>query len=213
MAEITLYQLEHCPFSHRVRHMLGARGVDYRIVNVPQQRDERDDLECLSGTRDVPVLLIDGRAYVHQTDIGSAIASRYPRDPDEIGDFERASAPVFIARLDTRDVDEANERVTDAFRRAGVECRRDAVEVPGVERSFVIAGDYMQRFVAIEPRTRSTLPLRAAIVPHENGLSVQLLMPEYMWFHMRNVELNRAASAFQRTLVDALHMVSEKSNV
>jgi len=57
---ITLYQLERCPWCAAARQGLRNVGVEeYRIVNVPRDRDGRDIVEELSGQRHVPVLVDD----------------------------------------------------------------------------------------------------------------------------------------------------------
>lgn len=64
---ITLYQLERCPWCAAVRQGLRNVGIEeYRIVNVPYEREERDVVEEVSGQRLVPVL-VDGDAVVTES--------------------------------------------------------------------------------------------------------------------------------------------------
>jgi len=57
---ITLYQLERCPWCAAVRQaILNVKIEEYRIVNVPMDRDERTALVGLTGQARVPVL-VDG---------------------------------------------------------------------------------------------------------------------------------------------------------
>jgi glutaredoxin len=53
---ITLYQVEWCPYCHRVREALTELGLDYETVNVPAGRSARTEVIELSGQDRVPVI-------------------------------------------------------------------------------------------------------------------------------------------------------------
>jgi glutathione S-transferase len=59
MAALELYDRPGCPYSKRVRRVLDVLSVDYEEVVVPESRDNRDELESISGQRGVPVLVDD----------------------------------------------------------------------------------------------------------------------------------------------------------
>lgn len=59
MAAIELYDRPDCPYSKRVRRMLEVLEVDYEEIVVPESKDERDDIEAITGQRGVPVLVDD----------------------------------------------------------------------------------------------------------------------------------------------------------
>ncbi len=63
MAKITLYQFETCPFCAKVRAKLEEKGLDYKKVNVPQDRESvlRKEIAEKSGVSTVPVIEIDGK--------------------------------------------------------------------------------------------------------------------------------------------------------
>lgn len=56
---ITLYQVEWCPYCHRVREALTELGLDYETVNVPASRPARTEVIELSGQAMVPVIKDD----------------------------------------------------------------------------------------------------------------------------------------------------------
>ncbi len=57
---VTLYQLERCPWCAAVRQAIRNVGIDdYRIVNVPHDREKRTAVTELTGQPRVPVL-VDG---------------------------------------------------------------------------------------------------------------------------------------------------------
>ncbi|WP_185903199.1 glutaredoxin family protein [Halonotius terrestris] len=59
MAEIDLYDRPDCPYSKRVRRVLDVLSVDYEETIVPSDKDDRDELESLTGQRGVPVIIDD----------------------------------------------------------------------------------------------------------------------------------------------------------
>ena len=60
---IQLYQAEWCPFSHRVRAKLTELGVSYQATNVAAEGQERIEVEELTGSTAIPVL-VDGEKVV-----------------------------------------------------------------------------------------------------------------------------------------------------
>jgi glutathione S-transferase len=53
---ITLYQVEWCPYCHRVREALTELGLDYETINVPASRPARTEVSELSGQAKVPII-------------------------------------------------------------------------------------------------------------------------------------------------------------
>ena len=54
---LELYQFEECPYCARVRAKLTDLGMSYIIHNVPRNREDRTELEKISGQKFVPVLV------------------------------------------------------------------------------------------------------------------------------------------------------------
>jgi glutathione S-transferase len=59
-----LYQAEWCPHSHKVRQRLTELGVDIQLRQVAAEPEEREALERLAGTNEIPVLVTDDGATV-----------------------------------------------------------------------------------------------------------------------------------------------------
>jgi len=59
MAAFTLYDRPDCPYSKRVRRVLDVLSVDYEEIIVPDDKDERDELESVTGQRGIPALVDD----------------------------------------------------------------------------------------------------------------------------------------------------------
>jgi|GEM_PF-184748 glutaredoxin len=59
MAALTLYDRPDCPYSKRVRRVLDVLEVGYEEIIVSEARDDRDELDSLTGQRGVPVVVDD----------------------------------------------------------------------------------------------------------------------------------------------------------
>ncbi|MGZ0747793.1 glutaredoxin family protein [Haloparvum sp. AD34] len=57
MANITLYELEGCPYCAKVKSKLDELGLEYDQVFVPSSHAERDEVKEVSGQTGVPVLV------------------------------------------------------------------------------------------------------------------------------------------------------------
>jgi glutathione S-transferase len=78
-----LYQAEWCPHSHRVRQRLTELGLDVTIRQVPADPDERDELERLAGTSEIPVLVTGaGEALCGEDEILDHLERRYDERDD-----------------------------------------------------------------------------------------------------------------------------------
>jgi glutathione S-transferase len=57
MSNITLYELEGCPYCAKVIDKLNELDLEYDSVMVPSSHDARDEVEEVSGQTGVPVLV------------------------------------------------------------------------------------------------------------------------------------------------------------
>ncbi|MBV8149107.1 MAG: glutaredoxin [Candidatus Eremiobacteraeota bacterium] len=64
---IVLYQTEWCPYCVRVRGELDRLGLEYEIVNVPDEIEKRIKLKELFGTAGVPSMS-DGNVKIADDD-------------------------------------------------------------------------------------------------------------------------------------------------
>jgi glutathione S-transferase len=59
-----LFQAEWCPHSHAVRQRLTELGLDFAARQVAADPNDRDKLERVTGTNEIPVLVADdGSVY------------------------------------------------------------------------------------------------------------------------------------------------------
>lgn len=57
MANLTLYELEGCPFCLKVKNKLDELGLEYDSIYVPSAHSERTEVKEVSGQTGVPVLV------------------------------------------------------------------------------------------------------------------------------------------------------------
>lgn len=57
MADLTLYELEGCPYCEKVKRKLSELELEYDSVMVPRSHGERTEVEEISGQTGVPVLV------------------------------------------------------------------------------------------------------------------------------------------------------------
>ncbi|WP_058367300.1 glutathione S-transferase N-terminal domain-containing protein [Haloparvum sedimenti] len=57
MTDITLYELEGCPYCAKVKDKLAELGLGYDSVMVPRSHGERTEVKEVSGQTGVPVLV------------------------------------------------------------------------------------------------------------------------------------------------------------
>lgn len=75
---ITLYQYELSPFCDKVRRVLHAKGVAYRIEEVTILDTLKGRLKKLSPAAKLPVLDIEGERIADSTDIVRFLEARFP---------------------------------------------------------------------------------------------------------------------------------------
>ena len=83
-ADIVVYQAEWCPYSSMVRQKLTELGVPWVSMPVAAYREDRDELEAATGTREIPVVVLeDGTVLAGRTKgILQALDERFDT-PDE----------------------------------------------------------------------------------------------------------------------------------
>jgi glutaredoxin len=75
---VELYQAEWCPHSHAVRQRLTELGVDVLLRQVPAEPEDRDELERVAGTREIPTLVTDdGEIFVGEKEVLPWLDLRY----------------------------------------------------------------------------------------------------------------------------------------
>jgi glutaredoxin len=91
---VDLYQAEWCPHSHRVRQRLTEVGVDVVLHQVAADPEERQELDRIAGTTDIPVLVLDDGFPVCGADQIVEELDRYAERDDADAHRRKAMAEV-----------------------------------------------------------------------------------------------------------------------
>jgi glutathione S-transferase len=90
-----LFQAEWCPHSHAVRQRLTELGVDVSVRQVAADPSERDELETVAGTNEIPVLVPEDRDPVcGEDEILAYLDERYEARADAAEHRAKARAEV-----------------------------------------------------------------------------------------------------------------------
>ena len=72
MAKVEIYTTPFCPYCHRAKKLLNAKGVDYEEINLWTQPKRRQEmLERAEGRHTVPQVFVDGRGLGGSDDIAA----------------------------------------------------------------------------------------------------------------------------------------------
>lgn len=71
---ITLYYLDGCPFCATVERKLDELGLEYDTREVPRSRDQRTDVQEISGQTGVPVLVDEENGVDGMPESGDIVA-------------------------------------------------------------------------------------------------------------------------------------------
>ena len=99
-----LYQAEWCPHSHKVRQRLTELGLDVTLRQVPADPGDRDELERVAGTDEIPILVgADGAPrcgedeildYLDEFDERRDSDMHRAKAREEVPTFEELSTPT-----------------------------------------------------------------------------------------------------------------------
>ena len=59
MPQIKMYTTDFCPYCVRAKHILESNGLEFEEINIHGDPRMRDEIEELTGRRDVPQIFID----------------------------------------------------------------------------------------------------------------------------------------------------------
>ena len=155
MAEpaLTLYQAEWCPFSSAVREVLTELGLDFVARQVEPWPEQREGLQALAGTDQIPVLQAeDGELYRGTRAIFDHLREREP------GPFAAAHRSRFADHRDARESDATGQlieyfRGTDELQTGeGTPAEAEVVDVPEKNRYELRLGDRLIGLAAYRRR-------------------------------------------------------------
>ncbi|TMM20966.1 MAG: GNAT family N-acetyltransferase [Actinobacteria bacterium] len=150
---LTLYQAEWCPFSSAVREVLTELGLDFVARQVEPWPEQREGLQALAGTDQIPVLQAeDGELYRGTRAIFDHLREREP------GPFAAAHRSRFADHRDARESDATGQlieyfRGTDELQTGeGTPAEAEVVDVPEKNRYELRLGDRLIGLAAYRRR-------------------------------------------------------------
>ena len=207
---LTLYQVEWCPYCHRVRQVLSELELSYTNVNVPVERADREVVREISGQDVVPVLVDGDEVLIESEDIVDYLRETYPA-PDDAGDHEEqgqfrlmmeVAAPPAVTLDALRAAFAANDIVVLS------ESRGPDLGVPDLNEDYVLLQAAVPGAVVealgTDPTVPAALSFRLAVFPTEDGTAIVSTRPSAeVWVYARP-ELSRLGVAVNQLLYKAL---------
>ena len=80
MARVKIYTTDFCPYCEKAKNILNGKEIEYEEINIHGSEELRDEIEKLTGRRDVPQIFIDDKA-VHEV---TAERSEHIGDDDDL---------------------------------------------------------------------------------------------------------------------------------
>ena len=174
---LTLYQVEWCPYCHRVRQVMTELGLTYITVNVQADRDERAEVMAISDQAGVPVLQDGDKVFSDSDEILEYLRSTYPAPEDAeehaaLGAWRAAGALSIPPRA-------ALARLRQILEEKGFKI---VAQIKGPKISELLPKEYVLLEVAvpvaavksveIDPLAPAAVLLPIAVMPADGGGSV-----------------------------------------
>jgi len=207
---LTLYQVEWCPYCHRVRQVLTELELTYTNVNVPVALADRGVVREVSGQDVVPVLVDGDRVVIESEDIVDYLRETYP-PPDDAENHEaqghfrlmmevQAAPAVVLPAL--RAALGSNEIVILAASRGS------DLGVPDLNEDYVLLHATVPAVVlealGTDPTVPAALSFRLAVFPTDNGTAIVSSRPSAEVWVYAKPELSRLWAAVNQLLYKAL---------
>ena len=59
MPNVKMYTTGFCPYCYKAKDILDSKGIEFEEINIQGKPGMRDEIEKLTGRRDVPQIFID----------------------------------------------------------------------------------------------------------------------------------------------------------
>lgn len=209
---ITLYQVEWCPYCHRVREALTELGLDYEIVNVPAGRSDRTEVAEVSGQRAVPVIKDGDRVVADSRRIVDYLNDTYggTADPEDRARHEESGRFRTVKQVADPPQD-ALRRLKEALAAEGVEVLAEAGGDrlgEGLPRDYtllhLIVPEVAARAVAADPTVPAAVTVAAAVFASDGGSTVVVTTAEVGPWLAGDVNLLRLAPTVNRRIQETL---------
>jgi glutaredoxin 3 len=79
MAQLTLYHFDGCPYCKRVTDFLAKENIHIPTKDIHENMSDKDELVKIGGKKQVPCLVIDGKALYESLDIIEWLKKNYKK--------------------------------------------------------------------------------------------------------------------------------------
>ena len=213
---IQLYQAEWCPFSHRVRAKLTELGVPYQAINVAAEGQERIEVEELTSSTAIPVLVDGEKVVSDSSQIVTYLEAKYTSETDGAR-LQREELSPTISRAVPFSFGEALERTRQALRKAHFELLGELNLAPVLsqEGPLTILLALEQEFakhVADVSLGATSLGLVQISIYEQNGqVCISAIKPERAVAPIRNSEITSDGHELQERLTELIESLGRES--
>ena len=75
MPNVKMYTTSFCLYCHKAKGILDRMGIEFEEINIKGDPSMRDEIEKLTGRRDVPQIFIDDQHIGDDDDLAELMAS------------------------------------------------------------------------------------------------------------------------------------------
>lgn len=211
-----LYQVEWCPFSHRVRAKLTELGVPYEAINVRAEGEERTEIKELTGDITTPVLVDGEKVLSESSEIISYLEENYsPAEPEDARAQREELSPT-ISGVIPLSFGEALERAREALQEAGFELlgELDLASKLDWEGSFIVLVALEQEFAKqvadTDPAAIGLVLLKIAVYEQDGQVHASAVKPQRAAAPIRNPEIYSSGLEVQGRLAELVESLEQK---
>ncbi|MFQ6039862.1 MAG: thioredoxin-disulfide reductase [Candidatus Poribacteria bacterium] len=103
MARVKIYTTDFCPYCEKAKNIFSSKKIEYDEINIQGEERLRDEIERLTGRRDVPQIFIDGE-HIGDDDALEALAVSGELDKMFNLEAQEASLPMPEITLPTAEI-------------------------------------------------------------------------------------------------------------
>ena len=104
MPQVKIYTTDFCPWCDRAKRMLESRGIEYEEINIHGNAAMRDEIETLTGRRDVPQIFIDDQHIGDDDDLAELART------NQLGKMLKREGESSMTTTERNDEDAIEER-------------------------------------------------------------------------------------------------------
>ena len=212
---IQLYQAEWCPFSHRVRAKLTELGIPYQAINVAAEGQERTEVEELTGSTAIPVLVDEEKVVSDSSRILSYLEAKYTFETDDAR-LQREELSPTISRAVPFSFGEALERTRQALREAHLEPFGELDLAPKLGQEgpltilLALEWKFAKQVADVSPGAISLGLLQISIYEHNGQIYISAIKPESAVAPIRNAEIIGDGHELQERLTELIESLGRE---